>query len=96
MPSDLISIEGEIPDPLEVARLTLDVLPPRWYLSRDESLHRLGDAWVRDSRTVALLVPSAAIRSEWNILLNPAHPDFGKLRIADPIPFEFDVRMYKS
>lgn len=64
-----MSIEGEIPDVIEIRRLDLTTLPARWHESRDESLHRFGDEWIRSSETTALPVPSAAIRSEWNVPL---------------------------
>ena len=55
----------------------------------------IGDDWIRNGHSVALLVPSAAIRGDWNLLLNPAHADFSKIRFRDPEPFEFDLRMFK-
>jgi len=79
-PNDLVSIEGVIPDELEIGRLDPKGLPVHWYETRDESLRRFGDEWIRAGHGAALLVPSAAIRGEWNILLNPAHPDFSKIR----------------
>jgi RES domain-containing protein len=93
-PRDLVSIEGEIPDGLEIERLDLQRLPANWHRMRDDSLHRFGDGWVQAARTVALLVPSAAIRGEWNILMNPAHADFPKVSFRNPNPFEFDLRMF--
>ena len=75
-PRDLVFIEGEVPDALDVARVDPAGLPARWHETRDESLRRAGDDWIRAGRTVALLVPSAAIRGEWNVLLNPAHGAF--------------------
>lgn len=93
-PADLVSIEGEILEKVEIARLDLRDLPPKWYASRDESLRQFGDAWIKDGRTVALLVPSAAIRGEWNILLNPAHPEFSKVKFNEPQEFTFDRRMF--
>ena len=94
-PSDLISIEGEIPDELEIGRLDLKLLPPDWRSTRDESLQRFGDEWVLAGKTVALLVPSAAIYGESNVILNPAHSQFRKIKFLDPQPFEFDTRMFK-
>jgi RES domain-containing protein len=94
-PPDLVSIEGEIPHALEIGRLDPKTLPPRWYESRDESLRRFGDEWIRGGKSAALLVPSAAIRGEWNVLLNPAHPDFARIQFRDPEPFEFDARMFR-
>jgi RES domain-containing protein len=95
MPADLISIEGEIPEALEIGRLDVKALPAHWHDTRDEALRRFGDDWIRDGQSAALLVPSAAIRGEWNVLLNPAHPDFSKIILQDPEPFEFDARMFK-
>lgn len=95
IPADLVSIEGEILDMLAIGRLEPEILPPRWYEKRDESLRRFGDEWVRGGKGAALLVPSAAIRREWNVLLNPEHADFRKIRFTAPEPFEFDARMFR-
>jgi RES domain-containing protein len=94
-PADLVSIEGNIPDTVEVGRLDPEILPSGWYESRYESLRRFGDEWIRGGETAVLLVPSAAIRGEWNVLLNPAHPDFARVRFHRPVRFEFDVRMFR-
>ena len=94
LPADLVSIEGEVPQGLEIGRVDAKSLPVRWYESRDESLRRFGDAWIHAGDSVALLVPSAAIRSEWNLLLNPTHAEFSKIILNEPQPFEFDVRMF--
>ena len=94
-PDDLVSIEGEIPDELQVARLDVHVLPPHWHETRDESLRRFGDEWVRMAQTVGLLVPSAAILGERNLLLNPAHEGFPKIKFEEPQPFRFDARMFR-
>ena len=93
-PADLVSIAGKIPEGLEIARLDLRDLPAKWYASRDESLRNFGDTWIKDGSTVALLVPSAAIRGEWNVLLNPAHSEFSQIRFDEPQEFTFDERMF--
>ncbi len=95
-PDDLVSIECELPDDIQMARLRPDDLPRHWYTTRSESLRRFGDSWIRAGSTVALRVPSAAIRGEWNVLLNPAHPQFAKVRTYEPRAFEFDVRMFAA
>jgi len=94
-PTDLIAIEGVIPEAVEIRRLTPETLPDRWDRARDEALRRFGDDWIRAGNSVGLLVPSAAIRGEWNVLLNPVHKDFSKIQFCDPVPFEFDVRMFR-
>ncbi len=95
MPGDLVSIQVNIPDTVQIDRLDLKALPPGWYETRDESLHRFGDEWVRGGKTAVLLVPSAAIRGEWNVLLNPAHAKFSAIKFHDAEPFAFDVRMFR-
>ena len=95
-PKDLVSIAGEIPETLEMDRVTLEALPPHWRKTRDESLRRFGDEWIRAGRTVALLVPAATIPGEWNVLLNPAHARFAQVKFYEPKAFEFDVRMFRG
>lgn len=94
-PPDLVSIEGEIPETLTVATLHMKTLPANWHESRDESLHRFGNEWIRAGESAALLTPSAAIRGEWNVLLNPSHKDFRRIKFRAAAPFEFDLRMYR-
>ena len=93
-PADLVSIEGVIPDAIQTLTFDVKTLPARWYVP-GESLHRFGDEWIRNGRSATLLVPSAAIRGEWNVLLNPVHADFSKIEFRDPEPFEFDARMFR-
>jgi len=53
----------------------------------------IGDQWVKASRSAVLELPSAIIQAEPNYLINPAHPDFKKIRIGKPKPFSFDPRL---
>ncbi len=70
-------------------------LPRNWDEMRDDSRRKYGDRWIRAGKEVALHVPSAAIRGEWNVLINPGHADFCELKIGKPKPFEFDLRMFR-
>ncbi len=45
--------------------------------------------------SAVLRVPSVIIDTEFNYLVNPAHPDFVKIDIADPVPFSLDVRLLR-
>jgi RES domain-containing protein len=94
-PADLVSIEGLMPDTLEIGRVELKTLPAHWHEARDESLRAFGNKWIQGGKTAALLVPSAAIRGEWNVLLNPAHSSFSTIAFQEPEPFLFDLRMYR-
>ena len=58
------------------------------------STQSLGDAWVREARSLVLEVPSVFIPNELNYLINPEHPDFKKVSIGKPEPFAFDPRLF--
>jgi RES domain-containing protein len=60
------------------------------------STQEIGDLWVREARSAMLEIPSVIIPTEPNYLLNPAHPDFRRIRIGSPIPFAFDPRLIQA
>jgi RES domain-containing protein len=65
--------------------------PP--FFSKLENSRRVGDRWLKEKRSVALRVPSAIVPSEYNVLLNPAHPRFEALEFKTPIGFKLDARL---
>jgi len=75
----------DLPDQFKIELLHEEALPPRWTTApAPRRLRELGDQWIREARTVALMVPSAIVPIERNVLLNPAHPDFVRLVIGTP------------
>jgi RES domain-containing protein len=77
-----------------VERLDPTILPNDWQANPAPlTLRAVGDVWVREARSVLLEVPSAVIAAERNYLINPAHPDFTKVRLGEPQPFHFDARL---
>ena len=74
--------------------LKLDELPGNWQKDPSPRANKkIGDAWVESQESVILRVPSAIIPTEKNYLVNPAHPDFSKLKIGEPVELEFDPRL---
>lgn len=72
-------------------------LPADWRASPPPlPLQELGGAWLRESRSALLAVPSAIVPSEQNFLLNPAHRDFRRVRRDPPIPFALDPRLARG
>jgi RES domain-containing protein len=53
----------------------------------------IGDTWVGSSKSALLRVPSVVVPIEFNYVVNPRHPDFGRIRIGAPMPFPFDPRL---
>ena len=54
----------------------------------------IGDRWIREQRSAALVVPSAIVPVEHNILLNPAHPDFSKCGWSRFEDIQLDPRLW--
>lgn len=77
-----------------VAGVALADLPTTW---RDypspAAVQQIGDAWVAQAASAVLRVPSAVMPTEWNYLINPAHPDFAKITIGPAQPLKFDPRL---
>lgn len=93
VPDDLTAFGIEIPDTLTLERLELAALPPRWRVD-ERGCRSLGDAWVRaQGSTAILVVPSAVIPEELNVLVNPGHPDASQVRTVTTRPFVFDLRL---
>ncbi len=63
-------------------------------------MRRRLEGWVMPGRTsresLALLVPSAIIAVEFNVLLNPVHPSYTNVIWSAPEPFRFDQRLLRT
>jgi RES domain-containing protein len=98
-PDDLVAIAAEVPmDEAQVEQeklLMLMRLPPDWRHTENRELQRMGDEWIRLQQSLAMMVPSAVIDGEWNVVLNPVHPDAGRIEVVSVKPFRFDSRMFK-
>src|SRR5579863_1182400 len=94
-PADLVSVAAMLPDGEPAQRLEPEQLPPAWWTDEFEPLRALGDRWIREKTSLAIEVPSAALRMEWNVLVNPLHPKIADLKIDAPQPFHFDARMFR-
>lgn len=84
----------DLPDELLIQTVAVDGLPADWFDFRQyDTCQRIGGEWLRSGTSAVLRVPSAIIASEWNYLLNPAHPDFTRIRLLRTEPFAFDPRI---
>lgn len=82
--------------PGEVACLRGERLPEDWR-RRKRVTRALGEAFLTQARSAALLVPSALAAGELNVLVNPAHPRWQAWRRkAEDRPFRFDARLVRA
>jgi RES domain-containing protein len=96
LPDDMYLMTLEVPDDLTRETLALADLPADWQrLSVPQPTAAIGHAWLQSGRSLALQVPSVVVPQERNLLLNPAHPEFIRVRLLDAQPFHFDERLKK-
>ncbi len=92
VPEDLQAFAIEIPDALATEQVTTAILPIGW--GRQEFATRaLGDEWLTAARTPVLVVPSAIIPEETNVLVNPAHPATHGVVVVARRRFVYDPRL---
>jgi len=93
-PDDLLIAEATIPDAC-VEALKAQELPRNWRGLNNARCRDIGSAWAASLRSLALKVPSAVVDGDWNVLLNPKHPQFARVAIGPAKPFRFDERMLR-
>ncbi|HET7101815.1 MAG TPA: RES family NAD+ phosphorylase, partial [Terriglobia bacterium] len=77
-----------------VTHLDVASLPDNWCEDPPPAAaQNIGDEWASSARSAVLRVPSPIVTGEFNFLLNPRHPDFGKLKIGPPQSFFIDPRL---
>ncbi len=80
-----------VPEDMEIP--ILDVTEhPDW---RDEVRSReIGRAWLATQGSVALLVPSFVAQPwGWNVVINPDHPEFDRVVVAETVDVLWDPRV---
>jgi RES domain-containing protein len=94
LPDDLVAIQVDIPDDLPARRVLATDLPGDWRQdSGRAALRALGARWFRDRREPLLVVPSVVVPGERNVLINPLHPDAGRIEVVAREPFRLDPRL---
>ena len=91
LPRNRVASRIRIPNDMEVP--VLDVAAhPGW---RDEVRSReTGRAWVTSQGSVALFVPSFVARPwGWNVVINPNHPEFDRVVVAETVDVIWDPRV---
>ena len=56
----------------------------------------LGSEWARSLRTALMLVPSVIVPEENNLLINPAHPDAGRISGRKVRRWTYDPRLVRG
>jgi RES domain-containing protein len=96
-PPALVIVTADVPDESIKTMSEIGVpLPSDWNaVPAPSSNAAIGDAWIESGASLGLAVPSVhppAGTSEYNVLINPDHPDFLRIHV-DVTPFAYDSRL---
>ncbi len=97
IPANLQIITVSIPAAIKVKQINISDLPSGWNLYPAQFVTiELGTNWVISGEYLLLRVPSAVIPHEYNIIINPSHPDMRKVQIVTTEDFNYDDRLQQS
>jgi len=102
-----VHTSGQPTLPLKITRFVLpddrslyfqpypSALPEGWNAIPADRVSRVyGTQWLKDGRYFGLIVPSAILALESVVVLNPAHPAIGQIRLSEQFDFQYDKRMF--
>jgi RES domain-containing protein len=93
LPRNHLFIEILIPDSIGVES-TPRIDFANWDASDQSVTRSFGDRWLLEMRSAILVVPNVVTGGvETNILINPLHPDFGKIESSQPRLVRWDSRL---
>lgn len=96
LPDDYVMVTIHVPDDLRLLNILPADLPQGWNLFPYTAItQKAGDEFVSKREFCALRVPSAVTRGDFNVLINPNHPDFHRISILQVEDFPFDRRIFK-
>jgi len=94
-PSAARYVEAEVPD--DVSREVFDAAS---HPGRDDPCdvsvaREFGRVWIEEAQSAVLLVPSVVTAGrDWNAVVNPAHPEAGRIVVGEERKVGFDPRLF--
>lgn len=96
LPDDYVIITISIQDDIEIKEAFEKDLPLNWKIfPYPISTQKIGDDFVVENKYCILKIPSVVTSGDYNLLINPGHKDFGRMKITGIEKFPFDKRIFK-
>jgi RES domain-containing protein len=94
LPDDYVLMRIAAPADVAVRVIEPADLHESWREPDSQICRPIGDAWLAERASALLLVPSAIIPFEQNVLVNPLHRDSARLTVTETMPFAWDSRLW--
>lgn len=98
LPLNRYLVEIDAPDALMAAAIRLEAaaLPAGWDDQPEtQASVAIGSAWLRAGAAALLVAPSVIVPEEFNVLINPAHPDSAQVTARKVRPWTYDPRLLR-
>lgn len=96
IPIDYMMTTIFIPDDIPLQKLNTTDLPINWNTFPHLKITQtIGDKFIYDNQFCILEIPSAVTKGDFNILINPNHIAFKRIKILSNEKFPFDKRIFK-
>ena len=96
LPDGLVKLEISIPEDIRRETRATSDLPARWRGGATRDTQSVGDLWTANARSAVLLLPSAVVPEEENVLINPQHADAGRIAVVSQAPLDPDPRLIRG
>jgi len=94
-PDDMAIATIELPDDL-VTIIDISELPDSWKdIPVPIEIQSLAMKWLTEEEYLGIKVPSIIVPNEYNLIINPLHPQFNTVKLISIKPFNFDARLIK-
>lgn len=95
LPGDYMMMTIFIPNDISLLKLNTSDLPLDWNMfPHSPSTQTIGDKFIADNKYCVLQVPSVVTQGDYNLLINPKHSDFKRIKIIAADKFPFDKRIF--
>lgn len=94
-PSDFALLTISVPDDLPLWRLSEADLPPDWRtIPSGSATQSIGDSFLEGRVQIGMITPSVVVPAEHNLMLNPMHPQYQRVKEVSISDFDFDRRLF--
>jgi RES domain-containing protein len=95
IPDDYVMITIYVPDNISIQKLNKKDLPANWNaFPHPATTQAIGDKFISENKYCVLQIPSVVTQGDYNLLLNPNHSDFSKIKIVVIEKFPLDKRIF--
>jgi RES domain-containing protein len=96
LPPDYFMLVLFIPDDISLKEIAVKDLPKEWNIfPHIDKTKTIGDKFILENKFCVLKVPSSVTKGDYNLLINPKHKDFKKIKMLHKETFPFDKRLLR-